>query len=67
MGAGTPAAGSEEKPAIKTEGKFTYHHGGRNNTNHRNNFVQRKVKFLGADPNLCGQIFEAKRNRSDHW
>ena len=27
--------------------------------------VQQKEKFLGADPNLCGQVFEAKRNRSD--
>ena len=65
MGANTPAVGGEEKPIIKTEGKSTYHHGGRNNTSHHNNFVQRKEKFLGADPNLCGQVSEAKRNRLD--
>ena len=65
MGADSPVVGGEEKPIIKTEGKSTYHHGGRNNTSHRNNCVQRKEKFLGADPNLRGQVFEAKRNRSD--
>ena len=65
MGAGTPDVGGEEKPIIKTESKSTYHHGGRTNISHRNNFVQRKEKFLGANPNLCGQVFEAKRNRSD--
>ena len=65
MGADTPAVGGEEKPIIKTDSKSTYHHGGRNNTSHRNNFVLQKEKFLGADPNLCGQVFKAKRNRSD--
>ena len=65
MGANTPAVGGEEKPIIRTERKSTYHHEGRNNTSHCNNFVQRKEKFLGANPNLRGQVFEAKRNRSE--
>ena len=62
MGTDTPAAGGE-KPFVKVEGK-TPHHGGRNNANRNNNYVK-KEKFLGADPNLQGKVFEAKRNRSD--
>ena len=64
MGADTPAVGGEEKPIVKTDGKSTYHHGGRNNASHRDNFPKEE-KFLGADPNLRGQVFKAKRNRSD--
>ena len=62
MSTDTPAAGGEHKPVVKSEGKSP-HHGGRNNAN-KNIFIK-KEKFLGADPNLRGKIFEAKRNRSD--
>ena len=61
MGAETPAAsGNDVKPAVKIDGKPS----GRNN-NRRDNNYNKKEKFLGADPNLRGHVFEAKRNRSE--
>jgi hypothetical protein len=66
MGADTPAAGGEQKPVVKHEGKPSYH-GGRNgvNRNNNNNNYNTREKFLGADSNLRGKVFEAKRNRSE--
>ena len=63
MGTDTPAAGGEQKPVVKNEGKPRYH-GGRNNANRNNNYVK-KERFLGADPDLSGKVFEAKRIRSE--
>ena len=65
MGANTPAAGGEQKPVVKHEDRPPYH-GGRNNANRNNNYnYNSREKFLGADPNLCGKVFEAKHNRSE--
>ena len=61
MGSNTPAAGGEQKPVVKNEGRPPYY-GGRNNVNRNNNYNTRK-KFLGEDSNLHGKVFEAKRNR----
>ena len=62
MGAETPAAGGETKPVVKHEGRPPYH-GGRNNANKTNNYNHNaREKFLGADANLRGKIFEAKRD-----
>lgn len=62
MGTDTPVEGGEPKPGIKAESK-PFHHGSRN-ANRRDNFTK-KEKFVGADPKLRGQVFEAKRNRSE--
>ena len=59
MGTDTPAAGGEQKPLVKSEGKPP-HHGGRNNANRNNNYIK-KERFLGADPDLSGKVFEVKR------
>ena len=64
MGADTPAVGGETKPVVKNDSKPINHHSGRNNANRRDNYIK-KEKFLGADPNLRGHVFEAKRNRSE--
>ena len=64
MSADTPAAGGEIKPVVKNDGKPSFQHGGRNNANRRDNYIK-KEKFLGADPNLRGHVFEAKRSRSE--
>ena len=61
MGADTPAAGGEQKPVVKHEGKPS-HHGGRGGANRNNNNYNTREKFLGADSNLRGKVFEAKRN-----
>ena len=63
MGANTPAAGGEQQPGVKHKCRPPYH-GGRNNMNrnNNNNYIS-KEKFLEADPNLRGKIFEAKCNR----
>ena len=53
MGADTPAASGETKPAVKYESRPPYH-GGRNNANKNNNYNARE-KFLGADVNLRGK------------
>ena len=65
MGAEAPAAGGETKPVVKHEGRTPYQ-GGRNNANRNNNYNHNaREKFLGADANLRGKIFEAKRSRSE--
>ena len=65
MGAETPTAGGDTKPVVKHEGRPPYH-GGRNNANKNNNYnYNAREKFLGADANLRGKIFEAKRTRSE--
>jgi hypothetical protein len=61
MSTNTPAVGGETKPAGNNDGKPNNHHGGRNNVNRCDNYIE-KEKFLGADPNLRGHVFEAKRN-----
>ena len=63
MGADTPAEGGDQKPTIKVEGKP--HLGGRGNSNRRANNTIRNKNFLGADTNLRGHTFEAKRNGSE--
>ena len=66
MGAETPAAGRETKPVVKHECRPPYH-GGRNNVSKNNNYNHNaREKFSGADGNLRGKMFEAKRTRSDH-
>ena len=66
MGADTPAAVGETKPGVKHEGRSSYHGGHNNaNRNNNNNNYNTQEKFLGADANLCGKVFEAKRNRSE--
>ena len=64
MSTDTPAEGGEPKPGIKAEARTPFH-GSRNNSAYRRNNFIKKEKFLGADPNLHGQIFEAKPNRSE--
>ena len=64
MGTETPAEGGEKKHAIKNEGGIAagnLRHGNYNNSNKR--FVK-KEKFLGADPDLQGFVFEAVGNRA---
>ena len=64
-GAETPAAGGENKPVVKHEGGPPYH-GGRNNGNKNNNYnYNAPEKFLGADVNLRGKMFEVKRTQSE--
>ena len=67
MGADTPAADGEQKPVVKYEGKPSYHGGrnGANRNNNNNNNYNTREKFLEADSNLHGKVFEAKRNRSE--
>ena len=65
MGANTPAAGGETKPVVKHEGGPPCH-GGRTNANrNNNNNYNTREKFLEADANLHGKVYEAKRNRSE--
>ena len=65
MGTDTPAAGRETKPIVKHKGRPPYH-GGHNNANKNNNYNHNaREKFLGADANLHGKIFEAKRTQSE--
>ena len=64
MGAKTPSADGEKKPFVKHEGQTNNQYGkGYNNSRHDNTL--RKEKFLGADPDLRGHVFEAKRNQSE--
>ena len=65
MGADTPAAGRETKPVVKHEDRPP-HHWGCNNANKNNNYNHNaRGKFLGADANLRGKLFEAKRTQSE--
>jgi hypothetical protein len=67
MGADTPAPADKKKPEIKVEGeKQNARHGQqRGNNNARRDHVVKKEKFLGADPDLQGSVFESKRSRSE--
>ena len=65
MGADSFVADGEQYPVSKHKGRPPYY-GGRNNTNINNNTnYNSRDKFLGADPNLCGKVFEAKHNQSE--
>ena len=65
MGAETPAEGRETKPVVKSKDRSRNQHGGHNNANRRDNNIHKKEKFVGADPSLCGHVFEATRNQSE--
>ena len=66
MGADTPAEGGEaKKPEIKVEGKPHFNNGQRGNKQPRRDVEPKKEKFLGADPNLQGSVFESKRTRAE--
>ena len=56
------AAGGHVKPVVGNDGGKPPSRNRRDNNN--NNYVK-KERFLGADPNLRGHVFEAKRNRSE--
>jgi len=61
MSANTPDAGGENKPTVKNENKPSTNSGRRgNNNSHQRDDYAKKEKFLGADPNLQGFVFEAK-------
>ena len=62
MGADTPAEGGENKPTIKVE-KTTSGRRGNNKPARRGEFL-RKEKFMGANPNLQGYVFEPKNSRT---
>ena len=61
MGADTPAGGGETKPVIKNDKPQSYNRG--NNNAQRRDYIK-KEKFLGADPDLRGYVFEAKGTRA---
>ena len=62
MSANSPAASGENKPVIiNNDNKSGNNHGRRGNNNSQRRDGQiKKEKFLGADPNLQGYVFEAK-------
>ena len=62
MGAEILSGGREKKPVVKSEGQSNNQHRGRNNANRYDNYTK-NGKFLGADHNMCGHVFEAKRNQ----
>ena len=64
MGTDTPAEGGDNKPTIKSENKSSTFKRGNNRPGRRDEYIK-KEKFLGADPNLQGFIFEAKRLRAE--
>ena len=62
MDVDTPAQSGDTKPEIKSEGNSTAgndRHGGSNNRQ-----PAKKEKFLGADPDLQGFVFEAIGTRT---
>ena len=64
MGADTLAEGGGSKPNIKAENILAINNGRRgNNNSHRRDDYAKKEKFMGADPNLQGFVFEARRSR----
>ena len=65
MGAETPAEDGETKPVVKSRDRSRNQHDGHNNTNRRDNNINKKEKFVGEDTSLCGHVFEAKRNQSE--
>ena len=64
MGAKTPAEGGETKPIAKHGGRSNNQNGGRHNVNLRDNYIK-KEKFVEADPDLCGHVFEANHNQTE--
>ena len=62
MGAETPARGGENKPEVKTEGNANAGHN-RHSGNYNKTFNE-KEKFLGADPDLQGFVFESASTRA---
>ena len=56
--------GGEKKPPIKNEGGIAAGNLYRGNYNNSNKQFVKKEKFLGADPNLQGFVFEAVGNRA---
>ena len=64
MGTETPAEGGEKKHAIKNEGGIAAGNLRRGNYNNSNKQFVKKEKFLGADPDLQGFVFEAVGNRA---
>ena len=64
MGTETPAAGGDNQPKSEPTPAAS-HHGRRvSNNYHRRVDYAKKEKFLGADPNLQGSVFEARRLRA---
>ena len=62
IGAETPAEIGETKTVVKSEGQSNNQHNGRSNMNYCDNYIKKET-FLGADPNLCWDVFEAKCNQ----
>ena len=65
MGADTPSAGGEQNPVVKHEGRPSYQGGHTNAHKNNNNSYNTREKFLGADTNLRGKEFKAKRNQPE--
>ena len=66
MSANTPATRGEDKPVINNDNKPNVNHARRgNNNSHRRDAYAKKDKFMGADPNLQGYVFEAKTSQAD--
>jgi hypothetical protein len=66
MSANTHAAVGESKPVINNGNTPNINHARRgNNNSHRRDGYAKKDKFMGADPNLQGYVFEAKTSRAD--
>lgn len=65
IGAKTPAEGDETTHVVKSKGRTNTKQGGHNTANRRATYIK-KEKCLGVDPNVCGHVFEAKRNQSEH-
>ena len=64
MGTETPAEGGDNKTAIKNEGGAAAGNQRRGNQNQFNRRFVKKEKFLGADPDLQGFVFESAGNRA---
>ena len=64
MGAKYTVADGEKKPFVKHEGRLNNHYSRGYNKSCREN-TPRKEQFLGADPDLCGHMYETKHNRSE--
>jgi len=65
MGADTPAEGGGTKNVIKDEKTANHRRQHGNNNACRNKQFARNEKFLGADLNLQGHVFEVKRSRAE--
>ena len=64
MGTETPAEGGDNKTAIKNKGGAAAGNQRRGNQNQFNRRFVKKEKFLGADPDLQGFVFESAGNRA---